>query len=326
MSDLNKWLMTEIKDIPEADVSEFEKKQLKKHLLSNKRKAPRLSKIALAAGILAGASGIAAIAFPSLASQIPILQDIVTYFEEDELIFSHFSEVAQPLGLTQTSNGSTVEIEEAVYDGTSVTISFALKTETDLGEVPFSTGFLEASGAGGSGSAVSMNKIDDTTYAGMITMAPDFFFGSPNTLKLSWKPESFEDAEGDKILQGDWSFEFKLKALDSKSVKINEPIRFKGGEYALNEISLTKLSTVLTLDAKGIDEDHYLTEWLLEDDLGNIYPMQFGTGSDSSFQFTFEALDPAASAVSVKPIVNYLETPEAASVRIEVAPVSIELK
>lgn len=326
MSEFDKWLALDIEEIPEAEVSGFEKKAMKKRILGYKRKAQWFTKIAMAAGIFIGASAITAVAFPSLASQIPILEDIVSYFEEDELIFSHFSEVAQPLGLTQTSNGSSVAIEEAVYDGTSVTVSFALQTGTDLGEFPFSSGLLEAAGAGGSGSAISMNKVDETTYAGMITMAPDFLFGTPDTVKLTWKPENFENVETGAKITGDWAFEFKLKALEAEKIPIGETIDIEGGQYTVKELLLTKLSTVLTLDKKGIDEDHYMTEWQLQDDLGNTYPMTFGTGSDRYQQFTFEALDPKASTVIIQPIIKFVENIDDPGVPVKTEPIAVELE
>lgn len=326
MSDLKKWLMTDIEDFPEAEVSSSEKNQMNRRLLGKKRKAPWLAKLALAAGIFLASAATATIAFPSLASQIPVLQNIVSYFDGDELIFNHFSEMAQPIGLAKTSNGTTVAIEEAVYDGTSVTISFALKTEKDLGKFPNTSGLLEASGAGGSGSVTVMEKVDDTTYAGMITMAPDFFFGPPSTLNLSWKPEAFEDMETGTRVSGDWAFEFKLKAIDSEKVSIGKEVSFEGGSYTLDKLKLTKLSTVMTLSKDKIDENHYMTEWQLKDDLGNIYPMQFGTGSESRQQFTFEALDPAASSVTIIPTITYVENVEDEGIPVDASSVSIEIK
>ncbi|PSL41500.1 uncharacterized protein DUF4179 [Planomicrobium soli] len=325
MNDLNKLLMTDIEEIPEAAVSNFEKKEMKKRLLDQKRKPHWIKKLAVAASIFIAASATTAIAFPSVASQIPILQNIVSYFDEDELIFNHFSEVAQPLNLTDTSNGSTVSIEEAVYDGTSVTITFALKTEENLGEFPLANGSLEAFGANGSGSSIAMNKVSDTTYAGMITMAPDFVFGSPNTLKVSWKPQSFEDFDTQTQLTGDWSFDFKLRALDSKSVKIDENILFEGGQYKLNELLLTKLSTVLVFNKKDVNDNRYMASWQLEDNLGNIYPMQFGTGNPKKNQFTFEALHPEATSIIIKPQIKKFNHFEDEGVPIDAPSVIVDL-
>lgn len=326
MSELNKWLMTDIEDIPEAEISNFEKKQMKKRLLGRKSTSSWLTKLVVAASIFIGLSTTAVIAFPSFASQLPILQNIVSYFDEEQLIFNHFSEVAQPLGLTETSNGSTVTIEEAIYDGTSVTISFALQTETDLGDFPVADGILEAAGAGGSGSAIAMEKVNGTTYAGMITMTPDFFFQPPTVLKVSWEPGTFEDVPSGTKITGDWSFSFKLQAIDSKHVAVGQAIEFQGGTYTLNELLLTKLSTVLTLNKEHIDEEHYLTTWLLEDNLGNTYPMQFGTGNTTQQQFTFEALNPEAASVTIKPIITYAEHVDDVGTEVEVPSVTIDLE
>lgn len=326
MSDLNKWLTTDIEDMPEADVSELEKKQLKKRILGQRNKSPWLKNAALAAGIAAAVSTTAFAAFPSLASQIPILQDIVSYFDGDELIFNHFSEVAQPIGLEETSNDSTITIEEAVYDGTSVTVAFALQTSTDLGEFPNADGLLEAPWTRGSGSVTLMNKVNDTTYAGMITMAPDFLWKAPQTIKLTWAPESFTDMETGAKVEGDWKFAFKLNALNSGKVRVNKTVDFEGGAYKLEELRLTKLSTVLTMHKKDIDEDRYITDWQLVDNMGNVYPMHFGTGNESHIQFTFEALDPQASSVQIIPMIKRIEHAEGDGVPVKAPTIHIDLR
>lgn len=326
MSDLNKWLTTDIEEIPEADVSEIEKKRMKKRLLGQRRKTVWLKNLALAAGIVVAVATTTVTALPSLASQIPILQDIVSYFDDDELLFNHFSEVAQPLGLQKTSNRSTITIEEAVFDGTSVTLAFVLETPTDLGASPNADSLLEAAWTRGSGSYTSMSKVNDTTYAGMITMAPTFIWKAPHTVKLSWEVDSFTDMETGAKIEGDWEFDFKLKALDSVQIHIGKNIDFEGGSYKLDKLRLTKLSTVVTMRKKGIDEDQYMTDWQLKDDLGNVYPMQFGTGSGEHQQFTFEALDPKAVSVTIQPIIKFVEHIDDPGVLVEAAPVTVELE
>ena len=326
MSDLNKWLTTDIEDIPVADVSEFEKKQLKKRILGQRGKSPWLKNVALAAGIAFAVSTTAFSAFPSLASQIPILQDIVSYFDGDELIFNHFSEVAQPIGLEETSNGSTLTIEEAVYDGTSVTIAFALQTSTDLGDFPNADGLLEARWMRGSGSVTTMNKVNDTTYAGMITMAPDFLWKAPQTIKLTWAPGAFTDLETGAKVEGDWEFAFNLNALNSVKVPIRKTVDFEGGSYKLDELRLSKLSTVLTMHKKDVDEDLYITDWQLVDNLGNEYLMHFGTGNESDIQFTFEALDPQASSLQIVPMIKRIEHAEDDGVPVEASTITVKLR
>lgn len=326
MSDLNKWLTTDIEEIPEADVSDIEKKRMKKRLLGQHRKTVWLKNLAIAAGIAIAVVTTTATALPSLASQIPILQDIVSYFDDDELLFNHFSEVAQPLGLQEKSERSTLTIEEAVFDGTSVTLAFVLETPTDLGASPNADSLLEASWSRGSGSYTSMSKVNDTTYAGMITMAPNFIWKTPHTVKLSWEVDSFTDMETGAKVEGDWKFDFKLDALESVQVPISEKVDFVGGSYRLDNLRLTKLSTVVTMRKKGIDEDHYMTDWQLKDDLGNVYPMQFGTGSGDHQQFTFEALEPKASSVTIEPIIKFVEHIDDPGVPVKTDMVTVELK
>lgn len=332
MNEMEKLLNTDIEEFPEAAVTALEKKQMKQHITGHKKKPAWLLKTAIAAALLIGTAATSAVGFPSIASQIPVLQNIVSYFEDEELMFSHFSEVAQPLDMTQTSNGSTVTLEEAVYDGTSVSISFALKTDTDLGESPYSTGMIEAKGANGYGAGVSMTKVDDTRYAGVITMSPDFNNSPPNSLSLTWEPAEFMDPVNyDTKITGDWSFNFRLHAIAGQSFDINETISFEGGSYMLEDVSLTKLSTVLRFDAVGVDEDRYMTEWQLTDNLGNTYPMVFGTGGSTMFgrsyqQMTFEAIDLEAENITIQPKVTYIENFEDTGTPVEISPILVDLK
>ena len=332
MNEFQKFLNTDIDEIPDAAVTNLEKKQMKQRLTGQKKKSAWLIKTAIAVAVVISTAATAVVAFPSIASQIPVLQDIVSYFEDEELIFSHFSEVAQPLDMTQTSNDSTITLEEAVYDGTSVSISFALQTTADLGESPYSTGMIEAKGANGYGAGISMTKVDDTRYAGVITMSPDFNNSPPKSLSLVWEPVEFLDAINfDNKITGDWKFNFKLRALAAETFNVNEAINFEGGSYLLEDLSLTKLSTVLRFDTVDIDEDHYITDWQLTDNLGNDYPMVFGTGGSTMFgqtyqQMTFEAIDPEAASVTIQPTVTYIEHLEDEGEPIEIPPITIGLK
>lgn len=332
MNDFEKFLNTDIEAIPEAPVSKLEKKAMKRRLLGQKKKPKWLLKTAVAAALLIGTAATTVVAFPSIASQIPVLQNIVSYFEDDDLVFSHFSDVAQPLDMTQTSNGSTITLGDAVYDGTSVTISFALKTDTDLGTTPNSTGMVEADGANGYGAGISMKKVDDATYAGVITMAPAFSNNPPKTLSLTWEPVAFEDMDKmETKITGDWSFSFKLRALQGDRFDVDKTIIFDGGKYLMDDLSLNKLSTVLRFETELIDENHYITDWQLTDNLGNVYPMVFGTGGASTFrkpyqQITFEAIDPDATTVTIQPEITYIENPDDAGVPLEIDPIVVELK
>ncbi|WKA55593.1 DUF4179 domain-containing protein [Planococcus shixiaomingii] len=306
MSELNKFLMTDIEEIPVADVSSLEKKAMKKRLLGQKRKMPWLKKLVVSAIIVLTASTTTVMAFPSLAAQIPVLKDIVSYFNEDQFILKDFDEMAESVALTQTSNGSTLTIEEAVYDGMSVTISFALETEMDLGDSPLPHEFLKIAGVDGPSSSLQMNKINETAYVGIITMNLDLETQSAKNLEVTWEPSAFQDLDSGNELYGDWSFAFKLKALDGNSTPVNFSFDFEGGTYTVKELLQTKLSTVLVIGKQNLDGDP-IVHWQLEDNLGKTYMMQSGLGGTPYQQFMFEALDSEATSVTITPLTNPFE-------------------
>lgn len=309
MSELNKFLMTNIEEIPGTETSNLEKKRMKKRILGQRQKTSWLKKLIVSASIILTASTTTVMVFPSLASQIPVLENIVSYFNQDRFIIKDFDEMAQPVTLTETSNDSTLTIDEAVYDGMTVTISFALKTKMDLGESPLSHELLKVAGVDGPSSSYEIEKINEDTYAGLITMNLDLKSQTADTLTVTWKPSAFQDLEGGNELYGDWSFKFKLKALSSKSIPVDYSFDFEEGTYTIKELMLTKLATNLIIAKKNFDGDPII-HWELKDNLGNTYMMQSGLGGSPYQQFMFEALNPEATSVTITPLNDLFEKVE----------------
>ncbi len=56
----------------------------------------------------------------------------LVFFNDEERDYKDFETFSTDIGLAQTSNGTTVMIDNAVYDGTNITISFALETEQEI--------------------------------------------------------------------------------------------------------------------------------------------------------------------------------------------------
>ena len=94
MNDYKKLVDINIDEIEPAEVSEFEKKRVQQYVLGSKKKIKVYKYIAMAATITIGVTISTGFAVPSLASQIPILNNIISYFIDENSYNSNFAKVA----------------------------------------------------------------------------------------------------------------------------------------------------------------------------------------------------------------------------------------
>ncbi|MER2170989.1 MAG: DUF4179 domain-containing protein, partial [Psychrobacillus psychrodurans] len=125
---LKKWMDLDIDNLDFVEVTDMEKARVKQHVLKKHKKAPLWRNIAVASIVVLSATVTTGFAFPTIASQIPFMENIIGYFTDDERS-SNFETFSTDIGLVETSNGTTVMIENAVYDGTNITVSYAIETE-----------------------------------------------------------------------------------------------------------------------------------------------------------------------------------------------------
>jgi Domain of unknown function (DUF4179) len=154
--EFKKCLGLDIDQIEPTPLSTEQKMKIKKHVLAKSTVRKRFNLRYLAAAVLLGVSVVTAsfMTLPVIAKQIPFIQSILTYFKEDALPKTYV-DLATIVNQIQSSNGIDVMIENAVYDGTNVIVTYAIQTEIELGDNPRSEGFLDvqqASGIGGAGS------------------------------------------------------------------------------------------------------------------------------------------------------------------------------
>ena len=72
-------------------------------------------------------------AFANFVTQIPIIGHAFDYFISQEDYYQAYEEISTDIGLVEKSNGVELIIEQAFYDGNTVTLSYVLRTEEDLG-------------------------------------------------------------------------------------------------------------------------------------------------------------------------------------------------
>ncbi|WP_107951151.1 DUF4179 domain-containing protein [Lysinibacillus parviboronicapiens] len=270
-----------------------------------------------AAMILGLTTTSVAFAFPSLASQIPFMDNVISFFNDEERDYKDFETFSTDIGLAQTSNGTTVMIDNAVYDGTNITISFALETEQEIEqEIEISAmnrfDVVDAIGMGGS---EKITKISDNRYVGLASFTPHFKDeGYPETVEITWSPEAFNSTSNDSVVEGDWSFAFSLKRLEGDIQLLNKTVQKENVSFTLQSIEFTDVSTVISYEQ--VIKDELLKEWEsvtpvfhVTDDLGNVYMNGTGGGGKTTNDYKtfkgtsdFGTIKEGASKLIIQPI------------------------
>lgn len=130
----------EILNNVEMDLDRYEdlnidKDKLKKKMRGQIKSKSKLKKnITKVAGIFIVGGGlvVAGIINPSLANKIPVIENIFEDLNETFGLDTVDGRYAQGIGQTQTKNGVTVSIEEAVSDGHNLYLTYKIKSEEKL--------------------------------------------------------------------------------------------------------------------------------------------------------------------------------------------------
>lgn len=338
---MKEWIDMDIDQLELLDVTDIEKARVKQHVLKKRKKTPIWRNIAVAAVIIVGASTATGFAFPSLASQIPFMDNVINYFNDEEQHYKNFEAFSTDIGLAQTSNGITVMIDNAVYDGTNITVSFAIETDHDFGKAMriSAPNWFDVVGASGSGGGSQITKISDTRYVGLSTFTPHFKDEKyPETVEITWSPQAFYSMSNDLEVEGDWSFDFSLDRLEGDIQLVNETVQSKDVNFTLKSVEFTDVSTVIAYEQVVTDE--LLEQWpsvtpvfRVSDDLGHVYMNGTGGGGVSpdngkTFEGTtaFGTIQEGASQLIIQPVEIASLMSGQGHTEIELDPIVIELK
>ncbi|XXM73234.1 DUF4179 domain-containing protein [Lysinibacillus sphaericus] len=335
---MREWMELDVEELELMDVTDREKERVKRHVLKKRKKAP-VWRSAAAAVIVIGASAAAGFAVPSIASQIPFMDDVIAYFQDGD--HGAFKEFSTDIGLAETDNGVTVMIDDAVYDGTNITVSFALETDEDLGESVQMSGadWFEVAGSDGSAGTVEITKISDARYVGLSTFTPQFKNGEyPEKVNISWSPQGFSGIGKDAEINGDWSFGFSLERLEGKEQLVNEKVENEDVTFTLKSVEFTDVSTIISY-GQLVKED-FLEKWpsvtpvfRVTDDLGHVYiDGASGPGVSPDDGKTFEGttdfgtIREGANQLIIQPLIIASLTSGKGHEEMELDPIVIELE
>ncbi|MFE3574685.1 DUF4179 domain-containing protein [Lysinibacillus sp. NPDC059133] len=337
------WLDLDVDQIDPIELSAQRKMNLKQTILKKKATRKRMPKWVrhIAAAAIIGISMVTtvSITFPTLASQIPFMKNIASYFDNKNTMFEDFDSYATEIGQVHSSNGLSMMIENAVYDGTSLTISYALETDIDLGTFPFIEGeFIDIKDAVGAVGSSRLEKISDNKYVGLAKITPDFDKEAPDELEMTWKPEAFLNTDNDTKVEGDWAFNFKVSKLAGELQLVNETVSNYDVTARFTALEKNDMSTVINFDYEANPE--VIKKWPevtvqfeeLRDNLGNTYVVN-GNGASSrdggisyKSSATVQAINPTATSITFVPVIYFSLGSGKGTELKEMDPVTIPLK
>ncbi|WP_366163644.1 DUF4179 domain-containing protein [Bacillus infantis] len=316
--DVELLLNMDVDDIEPEPLSDKQKAEMRNYILSKSspRKRFKPAHMAAAAILVTAVVSASLVSVPAVANQVPFLQSILSYFSVEELPGS-YSDLATVINQVESSNGIDIMIEDAVYDGTNIILTYAIQTDKELGATPRSEGWLDVEDATGMGGTGTIEKINDTTYAGIEEVTPHFSGNNPEEILVKWEPKVFENRATNEQFKGDWKFQFSLEQLNGNVQKLSRTVKHDDISLSFNSLKKTDLGAVLTygfiVEKSTLDEYPFVTVEMsdVKDNLGNEYKIQGngGVSHDNGVSFdwktTIYSLDAKAETLTFVPKISY---------------------
>ncbi|WHY78495.1 DUF4179 domain-containing protein [Neobacillus sp. WH10] len=315
-------------EFEEMEVNELEKAHIKRSLkkeINKKKKRNSWKKSVTAASIIVGLSVTTFVAYPAYAGNIPVIEDIFRFFDngkpgfynnkkensqnKETGLYYDYKKFSSELNITKESNGVKITINDAVFDGKTLTLTYTIESEQDLGNaditMPRITGMKAYGGTG------KTSKIDTNKYVGILTVS-NIEDKKLDVAHINWDIDHIQNPDNQTVIKGDWKFAFSLNATDSK-IQLTDGIAEKNGvKVSIGKISFNPMSFTVYYDQEVTEMvknkwDGVDVELEIKDDLGNIYSGEDNGGmrKDSSYHVsgskTFEKLDPNATKLIITP-------------------------
>ncbi|MGD6897690.1 DUF4179 domain-containing protein [Bacillus sp. OG2] len=316
--DVKQLLNLDLNDIEPEPLSDKQKAAMRNYILSTSIPKKRFKPAHLSAAAILGTAVVSAslVSVPAVANQVPFLQSILSYFSDEELPGS-YSDLATIINQVESSNGIDIMIEDAVYDGTNIIVTYAIQTDKNLGASPRSEGWIDVKDATAIGGTGTIEKINDTTYAGLEEITPHFNGNNPQNILVKWEPKSFENMATNQQFKGDWEFQFSLEQINGNVQKLTRKVKHDDITLSFNSLKKTDLGAVLSygfiVEKTTLEEYPFVSVEIsdVKDNLGNKYTIK-GNGGVShdngiSIDWTTSiySLDAKAETLTFVPKISY---------------------
>ncbi|ENQ3079265.1 DUF4179 domain-containing protein [Bacillus cereus] len=297
-------------------------------LIQSKKKKMTVWKqyVAIASVVICLVATIFGLTFPASAVSIPVIRDIFRFFDSERVephnevkinkeegpgLHHEYKKYSNEINLTQESNGIKFTIHDAIYDGQTVSVTYSIESDQDLGDNPLTLDFLIIKGAGGTSGSNGIKKVDEHKYVGLLT-ASTLEATTEDSVNMQWIIDSIKNLDTQKEIKGNWKFDFTLKSTERKEKLIHSSVEQDGVKVSIEKISISPMSFIISYKQEVSEFmknrwDEVNVDLRVKDDLGNSYAGE-GNGSirdESSYTLngskTFQKINPNATKLIITP-------------------------
>lgn len=317
-------------EMDSMEVSDIEKAKVKRTLKKSIKKNKVWRKSIIAASvcfIMIGAMVIVGITSPASAADIPVVGDIFRFLDNGRTgMYDKYKENANEINVTKESNGISVTIKDAVFDGKTLNYTYEIRSNKELGENPILGGIpvsgISIKGYKGGLSVGSMTKkVNDNTYVGQSVYSIDQERKQIN-VKLNFKSIATLENGVEKQIKGNWDFDINVKKVKNTKQYINKGIQKNGIKISIDNMYKNDMSFTINYSqsiTKKVTQKWFEVSTSLEvkDDLGNVYRGS-GNGSNGTIykvnsSETFGKLNANAKKLIITPKVHMSNTAKGVS-------------
>ncbi|MFI8708933.1 DUF4179 domain-containing protein [Bacillus sp. NPDC077411] len=233
------------------------------------------------------------------AGSIPAIRDIFRFFDNERFelhdevkinkeegtgLHQEYKKYSNEINLTQESNGIKFTVHDAIYDGKTVSLTYSIESDQDLGDNPFTLDFLKIKGSGSMSGSNGIKKVDEHKYVGLLT-ASNLEATTEDSVNMQWIIDSITISDTQKEIKGNWNFDLTLKATESKEKFIHSSVEQDGVKVSIEKLSISPMSFIISYKQEVSEYmknrwDEVYVDLRIKDDLGNSYAGE-GNGSIS---------------------------------------------
>jgi hypothetical protein len=272
---------------------------------------------AAAAAVIIGTTAFG-IAFSTQAKEIPVIGNIFAYLSESKMgNYAEYKDFSKSLEMVQENKGIKLTLNDAIYDGTTVMLTYTMVSEEDLGDEIIVDDWLNIKGyKGGMTGSSGVYQVGDKTYIGFIRISIDEVREELNVkYNIDRLYSRLNNSKGDFNIKGNWDFKFNIKKTDTDILMANKGAIKDGVKVNVDKITFTPMSTIIHYSQqipKEVLEGYFGAYTVLaevKDDLGNVYSGEGNGGSGKrtlmNFTATYEKVDKNATKLIITPKVGF---------------------